>query len=85
MQIKRLVARNTLLLGRLYRICVDGGTMDVVLQEFLDLDLIRCTKYVFVNSNDGVLRLKREADILIDTNHVSWVSLYDMEGYPRDG
>ena len=83
MQIKRLVAKNTLLLGRMYRICVDGGTMDVVFREFLDLDLIRCTKFVFVKGSDGVLQLRREADILIDTNHVSWVSLYDMEAFPR--
>ena len=83
MQIKRLVTRNTLLLGRMYRICVDGGTMDVVIRDFMDLDILRCSKYVFAKSSDGVMRLKKEADILVDTNHISWVSLYDMEQFPR--
>ena len=83
MQIKRLVVRNAIKLGRLYRVCVDGGTMDVVIDDFVESDILRCTKYVLFTAPDGVQRMRREAEILLDTNHISWISLHDMEQYAR--
>ena len=82
MQLKWLVARNKVLLNTVYRICVDGTTMDVMFRGFIDVEIVRATKYGVVDAGDGSAALQREADILIDTKAISWISLHDMSAFP---
>ena len=82
MHLKWLVARNKVLLNTVYRICVDGTTMDVAFRNFIDVEIVQATKYGVVDAGDGSAALQREADILIDTKAISWISLHDMRAFP---